>query len=315
MNIRTLIVSVLVILSVASCVKESEYSEKVFVEISVPKLTTKSIEGTSEENAVNDLQVFIFDQGGFLEAYGHAGGSSLSLTCVPGVKEVVALVNERQLTDITTIAELKENSSYLSDNSHGSFVMEGKDNVNLTSSSSLTIPVRREAARISVEKIDVDFELEQHDKLTFQITSIFLMNVAGDRKYLDPGSPTIWYNETSRQTGTPDITSVELSDAYASKGSPYSIVHNLYCYPNPLVSDGSEEVKHTKLVVEAELGGTRYYYPLELNELKSNTSYAVKLQITRLGVSRPDQVIDSQTASFSLYVSPWNIGASYDEII
>ena len=315
MNIRNLIAVVSVIIMAASCVKETADSEKVFVEISVPHLATKSVEGTSDENAVNDLQVFIFDQGGFLEAYGHADGTSLSLTCVPGVKEVVALVNERQLTDITTIAELKENTSYLKDNSRGSLVMEGIDTVNLVASSSLPITVRREAARISVEEIAVDFELEQHNSLTFQIKSIFLMNVAGDRKYLNPGNPSIWYNKTSREADAPEVASVDLSDAYASKISPYNVVHNLYCYPNPLASDSNEEVKHTKLVVEAELGGKRYYYPLELSDLKSNTSYAVKLLITRPGVSQPDQMIDSQTASFRLYVLPWYTGASYNEII
>ena len=78
MSIRNLVVAVFVIVFATSCVKETETSDKVFVEINVPQLATKSIEGSSEENAVNDLQVFIFDQEGFLEAYGHAGGSSLS---------------------------------------------------------------------------------------------------------------------------------------------------------------------------------------------------------------------------------------------
>ena len=193
--------------------------------------------------------------------------------------------------------------------------MEGRDTVNLIASSSLPISVRREAARISIEEIAVDFELEQHNSLPFQITSIFLMNVAGESKYFSTGNPSIWYNETSREADAPEVSYIDLSDAFASKDSPYDVVQNLYCYPNPLVSEGNEPVRHTKLVVEAMLGGNTYYYPVVLNELKSNTSYSVKFKITRPGASRPDQMIDSRTASFTLYVSPWYSGASYNEII
>lgn len=292
--------------------------EEVRLEVKIPSGDTK-VEGTDEENAVGSLQVFVFDHNGMLEAYARSSSNSLSLSCSSGAKEVVALVNAVPLTDVVSIVDLESRKSYLSDNSVGAFVMEGRSSPTLRASSSVEIPVFRIAARVALTGIDVDFELDQHDGQTFQIKAVYLLNVAGDRTYLNASKPSKWHNRMVKEADAPSITGVTLTDAYASKSSPYTGVHYLYCYPNPTSSDvsgGTWSARFTRLVVEAELGGKLYYYPVSLKEgLKSNTAYDVRLKITRPGSSSPDKPVDSVTASFTVDVQPWSDGKTVNETI
>lgn len=303
---------------VNDAVSEPEDERTVRLEVRLPSDLTKVI-GTEEENAVKNLQVFVFDHNGMLEAYAKSTSSSLSLSCSSGTKEVVALVNAQDLTDVVSLVDLEGRRSYLADNSIGSFVMEGRSTPTLRASSSVEIPVCRIASRVALTEVSVDFELEQHNRQTFQITSIYLLNVAGDRTYLTATAPVKWHNRMVKEADSPSITGVTLTDAYASKSSPYSKTHYLYCYPNPTTSDvsgGTWSARFTRLVVEAKLGGKLYYYPVNLEDgLKSNTAYDVKLKITRPGSSSPDKPVDSVAATFSVSVQPWYDGIAVNETI
>lgn len=321
MKISECFVTAVFMLAATGCGKEAGIAPAASGEfelaVNVPFGMTK-VEGTADENAVNDLQVFVFDHNGMLEAYAHEDRNSVSLSCSSGNKEVVALVNERPLEDVVSLTDLKGRTSFLSDNSIGSMVMEGKETIQMRASTSMSLPVSRLASRITISGISVDFELDQHDSQPFQIKSIYLLNVAGDRTYLTPTKPGLWHNKVFRESGTPPVAEINLTDVYVDAGTPYNVVHHLYCYPNPTSSDESGGVwtpRKTRLVVEAELGGKKYYYPVTLKDLQSNTAYTVKMKITRPGSSQPDKPVDSQTASFTVSVAPWEDGTVLNETI
>lgn len=319
MNTKKMISAALAAFAAVAC--ETEYvglSEKaddsVQLEVRLPSKQTKAqVAGIESENAVNDLQVFVFDHNKMLEAYGQSSTSTLKVSCSSGQKEIVALVNAKPLTDVVSMTDLAGRRTLLSDNSVGSFVMEGSTVKTLTTASTVEIPVKRIASRVALTGISVDFELEQHNAQTFQVNSIYLVNVAGDRTYLNAGKPESWCSKMTYESSAPSVTNVTLTNTFISNVSAYTKTHYLYCYPNPTSNDasgGTWSARHTRLVVEAELGGKKYYYPVTLPELKSNTAYSVSMKITRPGSASPDKPVDSLAATFSVSVQPWD-----DEIV
>ena len=299
MKIRMSLAAVWVAAAFVGCVKNDEVlplaeDEAVELEIKINGAMTK-VAGTDDENKVHDVQIFIFDHNGMLEAYasGDESQSSVSLSCSTGQKEIVALVNAMPHGDVKSL--------------------------NLTSNAVTQIDVSRIASRVRVSEISVDFGLDQHDSRTFQIKSVYLVNVAGDRNFLKPVQPGKWYNRMMRENDAPSITGVSLIDAFASVSKPYADDIVLYCYPNPTKVDangGEWSPRMTRLVVEAELDGKLYYYPVSFKDgMASNMTYDVKIKITRLGSSSPDVPVDSVSAGFTVEVQPWGEVTEVEEII
>ena len=308
--------------AVAACdvAEESDLSvdeEKVCLGVSLPSDVTK-VTGTSSEGAVNDLQVFVFDDSGNLESYGHSASSALTLECYPGTKDIVALVNAPSLSGLSKYSELIQKTSVLSDNAVSSLVMEGKTNVKVSSSTTVTVPVSRLAAKVTLTKIVNAMELEYHRKMTFALTSVYMINVAGDKKYLTDSAPSQWYNKMKYEAGSPSFLWQTLNGKVLGYNGSYDEESYFYCYPNHTAddyNDGAWQPRHTRLVVEATLGGTTYYYPVTLPEVDQNTAYEISLTVTRPGSDSPDKPVDSHSAEFTVKVVDWIDGADIDEVI
>lgn len=289
------------------------------VELSVALQTgVTKVSGASSESQVNDLQIFVFDESGVIEAYGHSNSTSLALTCLPGSKTVVALANAPALPEISSYSELTSVSSSLSDNAVSSLVMEGKVEVTLNSSTSVTIPVKRIAARITLSKIINALELDYHRKMTFSVTSVYLINVAGDKKYLVDSDPSSWFNRMQNENSSVPFLSQSLGGEAISYNSSYSTSHYFYSYPNHTATDrngGSWSPRFTRLVVEAMLGGKTYYYPVTLPEVDQNTAYDITLTVTRPGSDSPDKPVTTQAAEFTIQVLDWEDGGDINETI
>ena len=90
----------------------------------------------------------------------------------------------------------------------------------------------------------------------------------------------------------------------------YDTDHDFYTYPNPYGSGavtGSDwGPRPTRLVVEAQLGGDLYYYPVVLPELKQNTRYHVYLHVVRPGALSPDEDMEKQAAVFDVNIVAWH---------
>lgn len=300
--------------------KESETAGEASVqlEVSLPDEVMTRISGSSSEDAVTGLQVFIFDETGSLEAYGTAGAATLSLDCFPGKKKVVALVNAPGLSGISSYTDLTGTRSLLSDNAAGSLVMEGEKEVTLTSSTSVTVPVSRIASRISISSITNAFALEYHKNMTFSLVSVYMINVAGNRNYLTDSAPTTWYNKMKNTSDLPAILYESLGNTTLKSASTYSEAHYFYCYPNHTTADyndGTWQPRHTRLVVEAKLGTETYYYPVTLPEVDQNTAYDITLKITRPGSDSPDKPVETDAVEVTVQVVDWIDGADINEVI
>lgn len=295
----------------------TEASKTVRLEVSLPEVDTK-ISGSSSESTVNDLQVFVFDDGGMLEAYGNTQSSSLSLDCIPGTKQVVALVNAPDLSGISSYAGLTGQISSLSDNEVGTLVMEGEKSVNLATSTTVTVPVSRLVAKISLVGITNELALDYHRNQSFTVVSAYLINVAGTKTYLSDSQPDVWYNKMKYSSELETMLWETLGNTLIKPSASYSKTHYFYCYPNDTendYNDGTWQARHTRLVVEAKIGTDTYYYPVTLPQIEQNTAYEVSLTVTRPGSDSPDRPVDTETASFTVKVLDWVDGGDINEVI
>ncbi len=296
------------------------------VEVSVYDGMTKAAD-ESGEKTVNTLQVFVFGKDNKLEAYKSSEAvSSVKMGIFSGTKIIHALVNAPEVSGVVDYEDFYTATSDLTDNRIDNFVMEGRDTVTVgTKEFSVPIQVSRVVSKVSLVKVEKQLAA-MYEGQTLEVISAFLINVAGDRTYSAAGqgipatpAPVSWYNKMAfvEDDGIAALThdsigGVEVGD------EAYEVKHNFYCYPNPTVEDNSDaewSARYTRLVVEVDLGGTVYYYPVSLPGLNQNTEYKVSLCITRPGSGSPDVPYDPDAATVSIEVLDWRKGDDINAVI
>lgn len=288
-------------------------SETAELSVSIPLEGQTKASGTVSEVAENTLasvQVFVFTDSGNLEAYKSATSGQLDLSCTKGNKTVAALVNAPAVSDITTLAELRAKTTALADNAAKSFVMYGQKAVPVNAASvSVTLEVQRFAAKVVIQKITNKMALSQYQSSPVAITGIYLINVAGNATLAGSGNPSLWLNRQKNEAAADCLYYEKPSALNVAYNSSESTGHYFYCYPNPTASDSADEAwspRHTRLVVEANVGGKKCYYPITLPVVNANTVYTIgELTITRLGTDAPDVETVMGSASFTITVAPW----------
>ena len=299
--------------------EEAMSSDMVALEISVPIAHTK-VTSAADETSISNYQVFVYDASDHLEAYVNQNSSSISLECTVGTKTVVVLCNAPAIEEVTTLSDMMKLKSSLSDNEIGSFVMSGRvSSVITTSSTGVTVPVSRLVSKVRLSKLETEFEIPQYQSMPFKVSSVYLINVPADKYYITTGSVTEWYNKTIYDSSDDNSLLFDgMGDMLVTSSASYDKKNTFYCYPNPESNDNFSSTwspRHTRLVVEALLGDTRYYYPVTLPEIESNKIYDVNLKITRPGSSLPDIEVDKFAVGFTVQVKDWEIGASVSEEI
>ena len=317
MNSKLMLVAAIAICGCARMEQGTAPVSGEMVELSfrVPSQKMTKVSGTVAEDIVNDLQVFVFGLDGQLHAYGHAQSDELTMTCSTGDKHVAALVNAPLADTIADEVTLRNLLSSFSDNSTENFVMSGIKDMLIDKTGEITIPVDRLVSKVVLNSIKNDFEFVQHQKMDFEIKSIFLTNAAKDRKYFSSSRPSGWYNkDISDMSELISQAGAMMYDAFEpvtlEYGSTREFGRYLYCYPNPL-EDGMDP---TCLVIEAELDGNLYYYPVKLPSMESNKCYSVTLTICRPGSVTPDEPVEKEDAYFNVEVKPWTYESISDTI-
>lgn len=285
--------------------------QTVTLEVTVPVEKTKALTSASE-SAVNNCQVLVYSaSSGVLETHEEAGSSSVTVTCTKGPKQIVALVNAPDMSSAVTYSQLLEARSHLEENSLQSLVMEGCRTVDPDTTASVTVDVRRLVSKVRLVKVETAFEKEEYYDLGFRINSVYLINVAADKKWLaDAGDPAEWYNKLGYESSDCDALLYDaVSGAALTKEDKiYDTEHVFYCYPNPNDEDSFEEEftpRPTRLVVEASIGEDTFFYPVSLPELKRNTVYDVSISVKRPGVLDPNDDIEKKEASVSINIVGW----------
>ena len=309
---------------------------------SVASTKAETTVSEQDEAKVNKIEVLVFNDNGGLDAYKSSDGTGLKVEGVSsstGSKIIVAVVNAPDGAGINEVQSLDElrakHSSFIDDNAADNFVMYGEETKTLVASATndVTVTVNRLAARLRVDKITRAFlstmpGLVNLPASGFEITRVYLTNVAGDVNYgssISPEANTTWVTDESPLKATPAqgvainkgalvyeaANSASGVNQLAQNGS-YVNTHRLYAYPN------ASDEQITKLVVEVKIADHYYTFPIAFENIKSNYSYEIRnITITRLGnPSNGDDTIDPNEPTdpivavdfdADIAVNPWNL--------
>lgn len=280
--------------------QSGENSELVTFSVSVPGLETRSTgESADGEKKINSLQVFVFNKHGVYEASARADQAEVTITCTAGQKRMVALVNAGEETGVSDYETLAGRDVYLEDSGVGDLVMLGDTVVTVAADNPIDVEVSYLSSKVVLESVKLNLENQEHESLDFAVTSVFLTNVAGDRKYINDSDPTIWYHEGADLSETLPFLYDSVSDGTIAKGDAgYGTDHYFYCFPN-------DTETRTRLVIETLIGNQTYYYPIELEELLPNNQYSYSVVLTRLGTDSPDGSLEKGDYVVTVSIKGW----------
>jgi hypothetical protein len=195
-------------------------------------------------------------------------------------------------------------------------------------SSSVSISLERMVCRVSLQNIRTDFSGTPYEGMKLENVKVFLTDVRYIKKYSDGNDP--YYKDgtvpslnhcglvpadTSAMSGRGFLCDA-IPDGVSGDGT--SVPHYFYCYENILGKETSDE-KFTRLVIQADLNGSTYFYPVCVNRGASNnsspvpsgvvrnTSYGFDITILRPGVSDPSESLDSGSMTVSIDVADWKV--------
>ncbi len=291
------------------------------------------------EEQVNDIQVFIFDGKGRLNAYKTSSQNApIIITTTYGQKTVWAVVNGPDLKAVKTLNELTSYALDLDANSitaSEGFVMTGSADVNIDKKDvSAEITVRRLTSRVAVCNITNRLP-EAYGNL--RIDNIVLTNVVGNQNIAGTADIRTWYNKMGRRDNSPQVQT-EIIDgvnylatcpsltfakpgATVASGDKHDDTYLFYSYPNNTANDVTGwtnpfSARKTKLIVTATIENETYYYPVVLKDnLERNKAYTINIVITALGSTDPDRPVDKGTLTTTIKVEDWGTGAIYTETI
>lgn len=320
------------LLGLASCtesllpMKDSDVTLTVGVKSSTAS-TKATITGTTDENKINGIQVFVFkvNRGTYVfEAAAKAAASFVDITVTTGDKDVILLVNEpSDYTGITDRATLLDKVSSLANNAPASLVMAGEVEAGVsTSDHVLDIPVDRMASRVKVSKITNRLRNGNAGK-NVKVSRVFLTGAGASSTYsgtlggfyacsgvnsmLDLGGTAV--SSSTEKSAVNSLIYKNINSEILADGGSYNTAVSLYTYPN------DNTVMATHLVVEMEIDGRYFTYPVELPPIARNcTCEVTELVISSIGnVSNGDDILDDgendpitfQQATFNVTVKPW----------
>lgn len=319
--------------ALAACTKEMPSpvkgsDEKVRLSISLegiqPPFTKVSSVSSEDETAVNTVQLFICDESGVVEAYQKATGSQISVNVSTGSKNIYAVVNAPDLTNIRTETALLGQQSSLEDNSVGHLVMSGAllDEAVSSESSSKTITVKRLVAKVTLQKLTRNFTNSELAGKELRLRGIYLTDVVANTAYFGGDVEYSWYNRLQHTASEPNALIYDAVTGTLAQNGIHSTPHSFYPYPNDSpgmptgAAAGTWSERRTMLVIDTTLDGQDNYYPVYLPEIESNKTYTITdFTITKRGSKHPWEPVESKDVSFVIDVADWETGASYTETI
>ncbi len=286
-----------------------------------PVTRTPHIAPQEEENRINSVQLYIFNSEGEYIQKITGNSSEYELTIPGGRCTLCCFVNTPELPARPSSAEeLFLSESYLWNNNRESFQMTGTAIVDVDSDMELEILLRRIVAKVQCI-IRRDFGNSHLANMAFTIQRIYLTNVAGKNNYAltaMQGDEGLWYNKMEYLENSCDnlICGSFIKKPLAENDS-LLIGESLYPYPNSsedCFDRTTWSARKTRLVIEATLGETLWYYPITLEKTAANTHYLYDITITREGVSHPEEpVTDPGTIKTIVKISEWNEGGEIDD--
>lgn len=275
-------------------------SEMASVEIRLAETRLTSV-SYADEARVARWCVFIAEDGKIV-TFGTAEGAAPveGIAIREGTYTLVALANYSASFNPGQFSRLEDLTSYafpLEDNAPNALLMYGeKSGIELNASTgSVTMVLDRLCARVSVNKVTLDFSSRPAlAAQTFRLQEMYLSNVyARTCLHLpDPWSTMPYEDYLNKRGATTSTLSLiyESIGMNLSSGSSYTTAHHFYTWPNGTpretddvnrLSDSWNGHRCTRLVLRALLGGVSRYYAVDLPLISRNRLYTIDEIILR----------------------------------
>lgn len=289
----------------------------------------------ADDNIVNLLELFVFrtdgDDAGMLDAYLRLAGeqltslSNINIQTTTGNKIIYAIANSHRdnWTGINTLSLFQEQLSDLKKENIRDFVMTGSVEAMVQATTSVTFSISRLVARVQVASIRTDFAGGPYEGSTLNNVRMYLINVSGDKLYAsgENGSAPVILNKNTLVAE--DVNTIAMTDMLYDQlmgnitDAGYMNSHYYYTYEN-MPETETETDKYTRLVIQADLNGHTYYYPVNINQegfghvasnghkgVRRNTAYTLNVVIRRPGSLDPDTPVEHGAVDVSLNVLDW----------
>ena len=285
------------------------------------------VTGTEGERAVDNWTLLLYKDGRLTEAGTSDSGSAIKKKLAAGDYTTFAVVNPPssfQAAAFPELSSLTGAESALQDNAPGRLVMAGSRTVTVPVPDGVTqqIGVDRLVCKAGIRKISVQFANPLLADRPFILKAIYLTNCYGKSRYGSDLSATdilsdvsCWHNRMGFQSdgGVNGLLSERDIDAALTADKPHLQEHAFYFYPNPLPEtldsrSGTWSRRHTRLVIEAQIGGRTYYYPVTLPASGRNKTYIIEEAVIRkLGSQDPEQdEPGAMDVTFSTSTDDWS---------
>lgn len=288
-----------------------------------------------DDNTVEYLEIFIFrnegEDAGSLESYKKFEGRELSglkdleVKATTGAKVIYAVANSHRSDwkGITTLSRFRTVESSLLSENLKSFVMTGYIETTLQVKTSLTLSVSRLVARVRLASLKTDFAGTPYEGMALTDVKVYLLNARENILYHDGGVPSASRILNHKKVVEGDVNGCAMTGMLYD-GVPEDVTdaghhtdHYFYCYENSIASE-TESDRFTRLVIQGNLNGHTYYYPVDINRegfgydpsnshsgILRNTGYTVNVTILRPGSTDPDRPVEHGTMVTTLNVLDW----------
>src|SRR5574344_591195 len=279
---------------------------------------------------IEHLDLFFFNDDTLRRLDSYQKFDNISLNSVEGGsrkgnKIVVAVANypgEFKWENSYSYNKLRSVLCNLADEDPSSPIMSGESHVQCGYVNNCQLTLEPLLAQIHINSICCDFHNRPYSADILENVKLYLTNVNSKCEMLrqDEFKPIDILNNGRlneaqvSKLAFPEMIYQELETAVGENVISPNI--NLYCYPNDTEEEGLGS-PYTRLVIEGEIGGTTYYYPININEdgfgyaeggkgINRDIRYSLDITITRKGSTDPDIPVETGTADIVCSILRWD---------
>lgn len=323
-----------------SCTKEQGMEEVVQTSTVKISITGPATKGTGaafnnqvEDNMVKRLEVFIFntdgENAGELDSYKRFDNpstlSGLEMKATVGTKEIYVVANSHKenWNGVVKLDIFKNQVANLTDDNLKDFVMTGYIQKRLDPSATVSLSIERLAAKVVLQSLKTDFANTPYEGMKLSNIKIYLTNVHAKKHFWNGSEASVGVILNSTKLVPADTSSCTMRGMIADVvngevgDAGHNISHSFYAFEN-LAETETSTTRFTRLVIQADLNGKTYYYPVNVNQpyfgyvagnghkgIKRNTEYRISVTVKRPGATDPDATILFGTLTATLTIADW----------
>ena len=307
--------------------------------IDVERQETKASLGrVSDITGIKCLDIFVFDDDELsrIDSYIHYDlpqGPYQRISSGKGDKHLVVLANVARTyinpLNIRNLEQLESLRYSLKDEDPSFPVMSGEAWFLSGEQETINVHLSPLISNICLDFVKVNFSGRGYKSRTLENASVYLTNVSGSAEILRNDGFRLNELVNASRLDESYLSTMRHPEMLYSRFTPgqWKAV-NLYCYPND-IAEGVLGSENTRLVVQGDIDGSTYYYPIEINQegfgysggplgVGRAVKYSYSLTITRKGSSSPDTPLppeeEVKTGRIELFPGQFITGKDGDKV-